>query len=51
MGGVNGWISRDGDGATTTVRIFNVAAAVTAGAATLLQPADTYAEPQFRARG
>lgn len=43
VGGVNGWISRDGGGATSTVRIFNVPAAVTAGATTLLQPVDKHA--------
>lgn len=48
MGGVNGWISRDGGGATSTVRIFNVPTAVTAGATTLLQPADMHVEPQLR---
>lgn len=48
MGGVNGWISSDGGGATSTVGIFNVPAAVAAGAATLLQPAHMHAEPQFR---
>lgn len=49
VGGVNGWISRDGGGATSAVRVFNVPAAVAAGATTLLQPAGVHAEPQFRA--
>lgn len=50
VGGVNGWVSRDGGGATSTVRILNVPAAIAAGATTLLQPADKHAEPQFRQR-
>lgn len=36
VGGVNGWVSGDGGGATPAVRIFNVPAAVAASTATLL---------------
>lgn len=48
MGGVDGWVSSDGGGATSTVGVFNVPAAVAACAATLLQPAHMRSEPQFR---